>query len=55
MGPSYNIQKQGRWNLIVSFHENIEIIGDLNITSISKGLDQANVKNTILKSVIEKV
>jgi transposase-like protein len=54
LGPSYVIQKQGRWNPIVSVQGTIEINGDLNITSLSRGLDQANLNKTILKSLLEK-
>jgi transposase-like protein len=54
LGPSYVIQKQGRWNPIVSVQGTIEINGDLNITSLSRGLDQANLNKEILKAVLEK-
>ena len=54
MGPSYVIHKQERWNPIVSVQGTIEINGDLNITSLSRGLDEANLNRAILKSVLEK-
>jgi transposase-like protein len=54
LGPSYVIQKQGRWNPIVSVQGTIEINGDLNITSLSRGLDKANLNKEILKAVLEK-
>jgi transposase-like protein len=54
LGPSYVIQKQGRWNPIVSVQGTIEVHGDLNVTSLSRGLDEANVNRAILRSVLEK-
>ena len=41
---SYIIGKTRKWNPIVSVRSQIEVRGDLTVTSLSRCLDEANVK-----------
>jgi len=43
-----------RWNPIVSVSNQIEILGGLNLTSLSRCVDEANVNRAILRAVLEK-
>lgn len=51
---SYVIRKERRWNPILSVRTEIEIVEDLNVTSLSKGLDEANLNREVFKALLEK-
>jgi len=53
-GPLLCYRKARRWNLIVSVTGQIEVHGDLSLTSLSRRLDEANVNREILKALLEK-
>jgi len=47
LGPLLRYEKRRRWSLIVSVRTEIEVVGDLSVTNLSRGLDEVNIKEIL--------